>query len=78
MAASVELRVPFLDHRIVEFAASLPLKYKIKTIKNDLSLTSDKTSEINDISKYILEKHIKIKFQKKYCKEKSRFSCTTS
>ena len=29
MAASVELRVPFLDHKIVEFAASLPPRYKI-------------------------------------------------
>jgi asparagine synthase (glutamine-hydrolysing) len=29
MAASVELRVPFLDHKIVEFAASLPMRYKI-------------------------------------------------
>ena len=30
MAASVELRVPFLDHRLVEFAAGLPTDYKIK------------------------------------------------
>ncbi len=29
MAASVELRVPFLDHRIVEFAAALPCHLKI-------------------------------------------------
>jgi asparagine synthase (glutamine-hydrolysing) len=29
MAASVELRVPFLDHKIVEFAASLAPEYKI-------------------------------------------------
>ena len=29
MAASVELRVPFLDHAIVEFASSLPSNYKI-------------------------------------------------
>tara|TARA_Y100001958_G_scaffold126845_1_gene94577 strand:- start:2494 stop:4428 length:1935 start_codon:yes stop_codon:yes gene_type:complete len=70
MAASVELRVPFLDHRIVEFAASLPLKYKIKTIKNDLSLTSDKTSEINDISKYILRKTYKDKIPKEILQRK--------
>lgn len=30
MAASLELRVPFLDHRIVEFAATIPSKYKLK------------------------------------------------
>jgi asparagine synthase (glutamine-hydrolysing) len=30
MAASIELRVPFLDHKLVEFAASLPPEYKIK------------------------------------------------
>ncbi len=30
MAASVELRVPFLDHEIVEFVSSLPANYKIR------------------------------------------------
>jgi len=30
MAASIELRVPFLDHRLVELAASLPSSYKIR------------------------------------------------
>lgn len=29
MAASVESRVPFLDHRLVEFAFSLPSEYKV-------------------------------------------------
>ena len=29
MATSIELRVPFLDHKIVEFSASLPDQYKI-------------------------------------------------
>ena len=29
MATSVELRVPFLDHKIVEFASSLPDHYKV-------------------------------------------------
>lgn len=30
MATSVELRVPFLDHVLVEYAASLPVSYKIR------------------------------------------------
>jgi asparagine synthase (glutamine-hydrolysing) len=30
MAASIELRVPFLDHRLVEFAARLPVGYKLR------------------------------------------------
>jgi asparagine synthase (glutamine-hydrolysing) len=30
MAHSVELRVPFLDHRVVEFAASIPSEMKIR------------------------------------------------
>ncbi len=30
MAASLELRVPFLDYRLVEFAATIPTHYKIR------------------------------------------------
>ena len=30
MAASVEARVPFLDHRLVEFALQLPMKFKYR------------------------------------------------
>jgi asparagine synthase (glutamine-hydrolysing) len=30
MAASIESRVPFLDHKLVEFAASLPARFKLR------------------------------------------------
>ena len=30
MATSLELRVPFLDHKVLEFAASLPVDFKVK------------------------------------------------
>lgn len=61
MAASVEARVPFVDHRLVEFALTIPLKYKLKWISDDaketsIVLMSDKISEEYDIPKYILKK----------------------
>ncbi|MDE2262985.1 MAG: asparagine synthase (glutamine-hydrolyzing) [Gammaproteobacteria bacterium] len=33
MASSIELRVPFLDHRLVECAATIPSKYKVRGIQ---------------------------------------------
>ncbi len=32
MANSVEIRSPFLDYRLAEFAAALPVKYKVKSL----------------------------------------------
>lgn len=43
MANSLEARSPFLDHKLMEFAAKLPAGYKIK----------------NGVKKYILKKAIK-------------------
>ena len=34
MAASLELRVPFLDHRFIEFSATMPSKYRFKGYEN--------------------------------------------
>ncbi len=59
MAASVEARVPFVDHRLVEFAFKIPLKYKLKwndTNSIPYTLTSDEISETYDTPKYILKK----------------------
>ena len=61
MASSVEARVPFVDHRLVEFAFTIPIKYKMKW-NNEISkekskvLMSDNISEIYDTPKYILKK----------------------
>src|SRR3984885_3132627 len=40
MAASVESRVPFLDHRLVEFTASIPAKYSIGGLEGKRILKS--------------------------------------
>ena len=66
MAWGVELRVPFLDHRIVEFAISIPNKYKLKWISNDhkkrsKSIISDDISEKYDITKHVLRQGFKEK-----------------
>jgi len=34
MAASLELRVPFLDHRFLDFSAKMPSKYRFKDYQN--------------------------------------------
>jgi len=46
MAASVELRVPFLDHQLVEFAASLPSKFKCKSGEGKYILKSAMNSRL--------------------------------
>lgn len=61
MAPSVEARVPFVDHRLVEFAFTIPLKYKMKWKSNEDKFTArlimgDKISEVYDTPKYLLKK----------------------
>ncbi len=59
MAASVEARVPFVDHELVEFASSIPIKYKLKWKSSfhqakSIFTNSFDASENLDDSKYIL------------------------
>ncbi len=61
MATSVEARVPFVDHRLVEFAFSIPNKYKLKwnspeDEKIAKNMLADQSSELHDTPKYILKK----------------------
>jgi asparagine synthase (glutamine-hydrolysing) len=61
MATSVEARVPFVDHRLVEFAFSIPNKYKLKWNSSDdqalaKNKMADQSSEVHDTPKYILKK----------------------
>ena len=56
MASSIELRVPFLDHRLVEFAATIPNRLKIYNMTKKAFMTSDMSSEVHDVTKYILRK----------------------
>lgn len=59
MAASVEGRVPFVDHRIVEFAFSIPNHYKLKWVgasdQTKLHLGTE-LAESSNIPKYLLKK----------------------
>lgn len=34
MALALEMRAPFLSHRMIEFAASLPTEYKVRSLRN--------------------------------------------
>lgn len=59
MAASVEGRVPFVDHRLVEFAFSMPNHYKLKWNESKVLFESqlgDEMAESSNVPKYILKK----------------------
>ena len=58
MAHSIEARVPYLDHRLLEFANTLPFDFKVKPKKSRLQLVdlvADEISEVYDIPKSILK-----------------------
>ena len=61
MAASVEARVPFVDHELVEFVSSIPVKYKLawKSIFHKMIaafIPSGTASEKLDTTKVLLRK----------------------
>jgi len=61
MATSVEARVPFVDHRLVEYAMSIPAEYKLKwnspeAREEGSKYNCDQISEKFDTPKYILKK----------------------
>ncbi|MDR2412293.1 MAG: asparagine synthase (glutamine-hydrolyzing) [Holosporales bacterium] len=52
MAYSLEVRAPFLDHRIVEFAAGLPVSWKVRGMKKKLFLKNAQRGLVPDRSLY--------------------------
>ena len=46
MAHGLETRMPFLDHRLVEFAAALPIDLKMKGLKQKYLLKRSQTSRL--------------------------------
>jgi len=75
MSASVEGRVPFVDHRLIEFVNLLPIKHKIKW-KSDSDkrkakeLNSDQISEKHDITKYSLRNNFYSKLPQRISQRK--------
>lgn len=77
MAASVEGRVPFVDHRLVEFVNEIPFKYKIRWktehLKNEALKKNFKIGEISenlDIPKYLLRESFKDDLPKEIIKRR--------
>jgi len=54
MANAIETRVPFLDHRLIEFAATLPREYKISPLLKTKRILKDAYKEV--LPFYILDR----------------------
>ena len=75
MKSGIEARVPFLDHKILEFINNLPFNYKIKwksRLNKYLSFfsSSENYTEKNDINKFLLRTLSKKYLPKSTTKEK--------
>ena len=75
MSNSIEARVPFLEHKLIEFINSVPFQYKIKwksqfsKFKSFFS-NSENYTEKNDTNKYLLRKCSQKYLPEKISKEK--------
>ena len=70
MSASVEGRVPFVDHRLIEYVNALPLHYKMRWAgkKEEYkanNLNSNQISEKLDITKYLLRTQYEARLPKR-------------
>jgi asparagine synthase (glutamine-hydrolysing) len=63
MAHSVEARVPFLDHRLVEFLVRLPTEYKVRGTESKLVL---RRALAADVPEQILRRRTKLGFGGSY------------
>ncbi len=66
MANSVEARVPFLDHRLIEFINSVPFEYKIRWKSKFNKFRSIFSNNFNFSEKYDTNKYLLRKIGKKY------------
>ncbi len=70
MANSVEARVPFLDHKIIEFINKVPFKYKIKWRSNIYKFISIFSNNHTFSEKYDENKYLLRELGAKYLPEK--------
>lgn len=75
MSKSVEARVPFVDHKLVEYVSALSLKYKLawlssKDKKAGSLLNSDQISDKHDLTKFLFRAIAKKYFPKEIVNRK--------
>jgi len=73
MFASLETRVPFLDHRIIEFAWSLPLEMKLKNGVGKIIIKNINGFQLFLLTHLFLKKNIYTNSLKKLIKKMANF-----